>query len=230
MYLVNILKGFLYGIFSVAPGLSGGVLANYFGDYKKCIVILNKFRFRFSEISYLTSIFLGFFIGIISSSRIILYCYDNFFELFKWIVLIINIVLFLKLLTQNRLRFNINNRFICLLLFAALVLIILKIYKPVDGLFMYAITGIVYSTSKIIPGISSTSILIYLNFYDNLMLFLSNPISEFMMQPLLWSLFLVSFIIFSIFLFKLVYKMVCNSYFDDLMILIMFYNIVLLLM
>ena len=37
---MNIIKGVIYGVFSIIPGLSGGVVASYFGDYQKVINII----------------------------------------------------------------------------------------------------------------------------------------------------------------------------------------------
>ena len=95
---MNILfKGFIYGLFSITPGLSGGALALHYGDYSKCIQIINDKDFSFDNIKYLLLILIGFVIGSSLCSRLVFKLYISFISLFKILIFTINVFLLSKL-------------------------------------------------------------------------------------------------------------------------------------
>ena len=77
--MMNIfLRGILYGILSIIPGLSGGVVAYKFGDYDNCLLIINNKDFNFKNLLYLCVLLVSFILGSSFCSRIILDLFYSF--------------------------------------------------------------------------------------------------------------------------------------------------------
>lgn len=227
MNIKNILKGILYGIFSIIPGLSGGILAKSFGDYDKLINIYNEKTFNKSSITYVLFIFTGFYFGMTFFSKIILYLFNNYFMLFKYMIILINIIILIKYIKKSNcnLKDLITFFIISIIIYFVFNIFNFKLDKYKYLSFIYL--GIIYSISKIIPGLSGTSILVHFNLYEKILVMLSNPVKSFISFPFKWSLFLVSFLIVSIILLKLIYKY--NDFFDYIIVIIMFINIIIVI-
>ncbi|SER87268.1 putative membrane protein [Isobaculum melis] len=74
MALINTIKGFLIGIALVIPGLSGSIFAVVVGLYEKILDAINNFRQdKKKAIKFLFPIGIGAAIGILASTKIILW-------------------------------------------------------------------------------------------------------------------------------------------------------------
>lgn len=214
------IKGLIYGILSIVPGLSGGALAVKYGDYDRCINIINNKDFNLNNFLYLIIIISGFIIGTSFLSSIVLKLYLSHIKLFKIIIFIINIILINKLLN------NIDKRMVFKIIVITFILFIL--FKNVDisinlnKCLLYGLCGLIFSFSKIVPGVSGTSLFINLNFYDNLLNFFSNPIISIINNPMLWLIFILISIIEGIILIKIIYKY--KKIFNYIVILILVFN------
>ena len=229
VYLLSIVKGILYGMFSVIPGLSGGALASFFGDYQRCIQILSNKDFNIKSIIYMISLFIGIILGMCVSSYFVLFIYYKFRACFMFLVLTMNTFMILKFL--KKIKIDIHLLFI-VILGIIIVYISRFIYSfnfDIGSIPLYLICSLIYSLSKVLPGISSTSILINIGFYDNILQFYSNPISEIINKPILWILFWITFMIISLKLIKIVNKMINSSSFDYFIFIVMIINTILLL-
>lgn len=229
--LINILKGSLYGIFSVIPGLSGGIIANYFGDYTKCIEIILGERSLLSNLKYVVSIFFGFLLGVLLSSNVIVYLYSQYTVLFISFVILSNLYILFKTLQ----RVKIELKFLLLIIFITITLIFfmnqsivsINNKKIVSG---FIVSSVLYSMSKVIPGISSTSILINIGFYETLMKFFVNPFFCFFRNPFFWFFFWLLFVLFSYIFLKLANKLIKSKVFDYFIIIILIFNLLTLIL
>ena len=218
--IIIFIKGLIYGALSIIPGLSGGALAIKFGDYDKCINILNKKDFSISNLHYLVIIIFGFILGTNIFSNIILGLYLNNIYFFKIIIFIINIYLIVKL------KNNVNKKLQMKIFLIALIIFLLfrnvDLSLDINNYLLYGLCGIIFSFSKIVPGVSATSLFINLNFYDVLLKFFSNPIRSIINCPYLWLMFILLSIIEAILMVKIIYKY--YESFNHVVISVLIYN------
>ncbi|MCR5787805.1 MAG: DUF368 domain-containing protein [Bacilli bacterium] len=227
MMLVNntIIRGFVYGLSSILPGLSGGFFAVMFGDYKKLINIISKCRVL-GNIRYIINLSAGFILGVLLGARFIRYLIGNFNASFKLSILIIFICSIIGFIRKYRINFYIIISSI------AISLIINFVEVPFNmssGLVIYGLAGVIYSVSKIIPGISATVIFINLSFYDNFIGFINNPFSSFAICKFEWIIFFVFFMITSIILVRIVSKFLDKTLFKFIVLSLLYINLINLL-
>ena len=203
--IYNLLKGTLYGSFSIIPGLSGSAMAVYLNDYDKILDILIIRKSFKNNILYIISIGLGFLFGIIISSNVLLLLFNKYFKPFIIAILFINI--FIIISTINKYSEKIIKILISIIFVLLMYYIIPEINISITNKIMYIfLVSFLYSLGKVIPGVSTTSILININSYNFLLQFFSNPIYSFFNNMIFWGLFWIMFLIYSLLLLKLVYK------------------------
>ena len=74
------------------------------------------------------------------------------------------------------------------------------------------IAGIFYSIGKLVPGISGAALLMLLGIYEYLLEILANPLSLTINNIILFIPFIISFIISSIFIIKLINYLLNNNF------------------
>ena len=211
-------------MFSVCPGLSGGLLAIRLGDYNRIINTISNKEFNKSNLIYLFQIVFGFIFGTILFSNIINYLCSTYYSFFNIIVVLISIYLLVSIILKSKIK--LLNLFILILVSICLVYL-LKTLPGVslNGWFLYLISGFLFSLSKLIPGLSASILLVNIGFYEYLLLLFSNPLII-IYNFGLWVIFWVSFTLSSL----MVIKYVCNKgqilYY--LVIIIMLINIILM--
>lgn len=169
--MILILKGFLIGIAKVVPGVSGAIIAISLGVYEESLkAIGNFFDNPIKNFKYLVLLFIGIFLSIISTSKLIIYLFNNFY--LPTIVLFIGLMfggfpnLFKKI---EKAKFK---HYVVMILSFAFVLFI-SLFDGVIPIFKsgvtYFIIGIIDAITMIIPGISGTAIMIILDVYNLLL-------------------------------------------------------------
>lgn len=222
----NFIKGLVYGISSICPGLSGGMIAIKLGDYNRIISIFYNKNFTINNITYLIKLCIGFLTGTIIFSNIINYLYSNYQAIFSYIVLLISLyllfsfIIYLKIKTENIILIT----FISIIVF----IVINNISLPflLNNTSKFLISGFIFSFSKIIPGISGTSILINIGFYGYLINFFSNPFVVFS-NFYMWVVFWFSFIFSTILIIKFIYNK--KSFLNYIVIIVMIINILMMI-
>jgi uncharacterized membrane protein len=219
--MINILiRGLIYGIFSIIPGLSGGALAFQYGDYNKCIQIISNRDLQIENLKYLIILGIGFIAGSSLCSRIILVLYESFKIFFKVLIIVLNLYLLIKLsLSKNK---KLLVKIILSTIIIYFIFINININMNLNMLTMYLVCAVIFSFSKVVPGFSSTSILVNIGFYDELLLFFSNPFKELYLNFYLWILFINVAAISSYVFIKLIVKY--NGLFSDLVIILLIIN------
>ena len=230
-FLLNYIKGILYGVFSVIPGLSGGILASNFGDYEQIIKIISNRDLSTYNVKYIFSILCGILSGISFMSRFILIFYQNFNFLFLIFILLFNVYVILKFHYKN----NLNLLILFIVIIACFIIVFfvsrmtISIYMT-SNCFQIFLYSLIFASSKILPGISSTSILINMKFYEQIMSFFSKPIDSFASAPFFWWTFWILFIIYSLVLIKIVDKLINNNFFNIFIYIITIFNTVIFLL
>ena len=178
-FLLNYIKGIAIGAGAVLPGISSGVLLVVFGMYDKLInSILDFFSNWKKNLIFLFPIIFGCFIGIIVFGNILLYFY-NLFPVqtqFCFIGLILGSLPLLFKQANNKKGFRLHYilyLFLCFFLTFILILIEknfspdINVYNSNNFSFIFLIfSGFLMSAGIIIPGVSSTVILMLLGIYQ----------------------------------------------------------------
>lgn len=168
----NFFKGFIVGIGKIIPGVSGAMLAMSLGIYDKAISSINNFRKdKRKNIKFLFPIVLGIILSIIVFSKIIDYSLTKFYLetmlLFVGLViggipgiiketnrkdtyLVVVVFLFFTLISIS----NINNSYI--------------LKNNFIDYIIFFLSGFLEAIGSVVPGISSTAILMILGTYQTI--------------------------------------------------------------
>lgn len=176
--LSNFIKGIFIGSGAILPGISSGVICMIIGLYEKLLdSILNFFKDIKGNLKFLFPIISGAIVGIILFSNIIFYCINTIPCQTK--SLFIGLLLgSIYILAQSNLNVkdNIKSKYIsflfCFLIGIGLIILENNIvfsteYTPneFNGLFLI-LSGFFMSLGIVVPGISSTVILMILGVYS----------------------------------------------------------------
>lgn len=219
MFFKNILYGLIIGIGFIVPGVSGGVIATILGIYNIIIYKINHLFDDFkNNILYILPLFIGIFISVIFLSKLILYLINNKLEFISYVF----IGLILGCIPYLIKEIKINSKkgiaiipFITSFLFG-IILYLIQINNISNSynisIFKLSLAGILYSFGKIIPGISGASLLMFIGVYNYFLNIIANPLSININLIVSFIPFIISFLITSIILLKLM-ELLLNNYF-----------------
>lgn len=178
-FLSNYIKGILIGAGAIIPGISSGVLCVIFGIYEKLLnSILNFFKDWKQNIKFLTPFAFGGLTGIIIFSNIILFLFETYPEItsFTFIGLILGCIPSIFKICNSKEKFKLHYiMFFIISFIVALLLIFLEnalsnnigIYYGDNYSFEFLLlAGFFMSIGVVVPGISSTVILMLLGVYE----------------------------------------------------------------
>lgn len=175
-FLLNCAKGIAIGAGAILPGISSGVLCVIFGIYEKLLdSILNFFKDLRKNVKFLLPIFIGVGIGVLSFSKILNYFLYQFPIQTKsiFIGLILGSIPSLLKESNNKSSFKFHYIIYTLLAFAlGISSVILEKYVTSSSIsnnfnFIYLIlSGFIMSVGIVVPGISSTIILMLMGVYS----------------------------------------------------------------
>ena len=174
-FILDFFKGILIGAGCILPGISSGVLCVIFGIYEKLLdSILNFFSDIRKNLRFLFPIALGGVAGIIIFSKILQYLLYKFPMQTKSIfigLILGGVILLFKEMTKKE-KFKMNNIFylvIALIIGVGMVLLEDKVgIKNLENVsYIYLIlSGFLMSIGIVVPGVSSTIILMLLGVYS----------------------------------------------------------------
>ena len=166
----NFFKGFLVGIGKIIPGVSGAVIAMSMGIYDKSIEYICNFKNNKKEsIKYLLPIGIGLILSVIFFSKIISFALNRFYliTMLFFIGLIIGGVPLIINKVQKK------NYYITIISFVILFVISISsidnIYVVKNNLidmFVFFVSGVVEAIGTVVPGISSTALLMVMGTYN----------------------------------------------------------------
>ena len=190
-FIYLFLIGILIGTAMIIPGVSGAVIAVIFGVYDKLIASLtNLFKDFKKNMLFLSVLGSGILVGAIWFSNIMMFLYEKCEAATKlsFIGLILGGVPFLigEVRKNKEEKINIKILFITLLFSLTLWyfsknLINLTINfnnssKVINFLLLF-LAGFIYSVGKVIPGISSSFLLIIIGMYEFVLSVMANPVN-----------------------------------------------------
>ena len=174
-------KGLIIGMGAIIPGVSGGMLAITLGLYDKCVAILSNFFNNFkSNIKFLLPIFLGIITSVLLISKLINLLLLHFYvpTMFLFIGLILGAF---KTSVQE---INFKSKYIILSVIIIIILTTLTFIKVNDvdyniivnfsSFIKLIFVGITYAFATVVPGVSSTALMIMLGYYSLIIDIISN--------------------------------------------------------
>lgn len=219
MYLKNLLYGLVIGIGFIIPGVSGGVLATILGIYETILEKVSNLFKNFKEnILYLLPLLIGVITSILLFSKLILYLLNNKLNFISYVFigLILGCVPYLFKEIKNKTNQKISIFYFLISFIFGIILFLIEknnistINEP-TFLIMF-IAGILYSAGKLIPGISGAALLMLLGIYEYLLNIIANPLSITIDVIILFIPFIISFIVSSIFIIKIINYLLNNHF------------------
>lgn len=182
-FILDCIKGIAIGAGAILPGISSGVLCVIFGIYEKLVdCILNFFKDFKNNIKFIFPILIGVAIGVILFGNILKYLFDSFpFQTkFCFIGLILGSIpsLFKTANLQKGFRLHYLIYTIATFFLAILLLYIENHFSSstlnIHTSFLFLVfSGFVMSIGVVIPGVSSSVLLMMLGIYDTYLLAVS---------------------------------------------------------
>ena len=182
-FFTDFLKGIAIGAGAILPGISSGVLCVIFGIYENLInCILNFFKNIKYNFKMLFPIVTGALVGIVLLGNILRYVFYAFpmQTKFLFIILILSSIPELVKKATEKQPFKIHYIFYLLLTFGfgAFLTFIennINIISSKEFSFIFLIfSGFLMSAGVIVPGVSSTLILMILGVYDAYLISISS--------------------------------------------------------
>lgn len=173
-FVIEVLKGCAIGAGAILPGISSGVLMVIFGMYEKLVdSILGFFKDVKVNTRYLFPIMLGISIGIVLFGNILRLLFNNFEVQTKFIFigLIVGGIPALIKTANIKKGFRLHYlTYTIITLFLTVMLIYIEnniTSNTVNTSFLYLILcGFIMSIGIVVPGVSSTVLLMLLGVYD----------------------------------------------------------------
>lgn len=174
--LYKIIKGAFVGVGSILPGISGSMVATILGIYQHLITALNQFtKHPFQAVrsvwQYIVGVMIGFGIGLI----VIEYLYERIpLPLtFLFIGLVIGAIpsIIKSLKTIKTTWHHLMTLFVLMIVMISFLFMSETTQSP-DAFMYYVVVfiiGFLYSTALIIPGLSGSTLLMALGFFQILL-------------------------------------------------------------
>lgn len=182
-FIINFLKGILIGAGGILPGISSGVLCVVFGIYEKLIdSILYFFKDKKKNFKFLFPTLLGGLVGIVLVSNVLKIFLNKFPLQTKAIfigLIIGGIPLIIKQIKNKSNIKMINTIYLIFALFIGIFMVYLDGnidttgYKDINFIYLF-ISGLLMSIGVVVPGVSSTVILMLLGVYDIYLMGIAN--------------------------------------------------------
>lgn len=220
----DIFAGILIGAGVVLPGVSGSVIAIMMGVYEPVIQLFSDCKLNIvRKIKKIMPLMVGIMVGIMSVGKFLSILFEQYEVEMKYIFagLILGgipaLIAEFKKKTENKSKLNYLYLTIAFI-FSLLLLILPNIQNYSDislkniSFFKMLLSGILYISGKIIPGISSSFFLMLLGLYNYMLDFLSNPFSFSLIEYVKFIPFVLGIIIGIIVLVKLINYLFQNHF------------------
>lgn len=175
-FIIGCVKGIALGAGAILPGISSGVLCVVFGIYEKLVdSVLNFFKDVKGNSKFLIPILIGIGIGVIIFGNLLKYLYNNFQiqTKFCFIGLILGSLPSLFKTANRKKGFRLHYLIYTIATFLLTVILLLieknfssaNVFQNTSFLFL-VFAGFVMSIGVVVPGVSSSVLLMLLGVYD----------------------------------------------------------------
>lgn len=218
------IKGILIGIGMIFPGVSGGVLAVILGVYETIIYSINNFKKDVKgNIKFLLPLFLGVILGAILSAKVLKYVFDLYYNesCYFFVGLVLGSVPYLFREVKMKEKSGVNYIALIIAFILSLVLTVFSnnnidfsanLNNDILSFFKLFLTGFIFISGKIIPGISSSFMLMMIGMYQYFLNIMSNPLTVFSTGFYEITPLVLGTVVGAIFFVKLTAKLLKNYY------------------
>lgn len=174
-FIKDCFKGIAIGAGAILPGISSGVLCVIFGIYEKLLdAILNFFNNVKQNIKFLLPLIIGGIIGVVLFSNLLTYLFSMYPIHTKsiFIGLILGTIPMLIKDVNEKEKFKKSNlMYLILALLVGIFTVYIEKFFPIQNiqnfsLLYLAISGFFMSVGVVVPGVSSTIILMLFGVYS----------------------------------------------------------------
>ena len=174
----NFFKGFIVGTGKIIPGVSGAMLAVTLGIYDTSVYYINNFfKNKKSSIKYLLQIVLGILISIILFSNIIEFFLNKYYSitiLFFTGLIEGSIVSLIKDINKKDYKISALTFLIFTIISITQINNIYTNQNNIIDIIVYFISGVLEAIGTVVPGISSSAILMIIGTYNKIISVLGN--------------------------------------------------------
>lgn len=176
LFLYRVIQGALIGGGAILPGVSGGVLAVVFGIYRPMMAFLaHPFRAFKENVRLFTPVIIGFLLGfwLVAKAFAVLFARYEFYLVWLFVGLILGTIPLLYKQAGEQRRNKVD--FMSMLLSFVALLAVLLLVSGASGVslplnpFSAFVSGIIWGLSMVVPGLSSSSLLIFVGLYYPIM-------------------------------------------------------------
>ena len=170
-WLFRLFKGMLIGTGTILPGVSGGALAAVFGFYEHLISFIANITKDFKKnLLFFMPVGLGGVFGVFLLSYALSYFFENAETQILWFFVGCIVGIIPSLIKQAAKKGREPRHYIIVILSAAALLVILKRSEGISAslplnFFTWILAGAIFGLGLIVPGLSPSNFLIYLNLY-----------------------------------------------------------------
>lgn len=177
-FLSDFIKGIIIGIGAVAPGVSGGAFAVMLGVYDKLTdAIANIFHNLINKIKALFPLGIGICVGILGFSNVMKYLFEHHESQVKFLFIGLMVGTLPYVFKEaNKKGFKRTYILPCIVAFSITLLFMVLENNVIDiipesspSLIALIIYGVIIGFGTIVPGVSSSFILMYIGAYEMLL-------------------------------------------------------------
>ncbi len=190
MNINELIKGIIIGIAKIIPGLSGAVLMISFNLYDRAIyAITNFFENPKKHFLFLMNLGIGILLGIVLFSKVIYFFITNYY--LYTTALFIGLILGGIPVICRKIQKKANYGIILISFLLMSIVSLSNIHSNyivknnyIDT-FIFFLSGILEAIGTVLPGISSTALLMLIGVYDSYIVTISNALNPYLLKETL---------------------------------------------
>lgn len=197
-WLLRVLQGALIGAGAILPGISGGVLCVIFGIYQPMMALLaHPIRTFKKHAGLLLPVFIGGLLGFLGLARLVEWLFEISSNLAIWLFIGLIAGMTPSLFKEAGKEGRPRSAWVSLIVSLAAVLGLLLLLQNVTSLniqpniWWYLVCGLLWGVSMVVPGLSSSSLLIFLGLYAPMVTGIANFSPEVIVPMIVGVLLLV---------------------------------------
>ena len=172
-WLFRIIQGAIIGVGAILPGVSGGVLCVVFGIYQPMMELLaHPFKTFKKHARLLLPVLIGWVIGFVGLARLVEWMFSSSYTVATWLFIGLIAGMLPSMYRDAGKQGRPARGWIAFFISTALILILLFFVNEGSGIniqpniWWFFVCGVLWGVSMVVPGLSSSSLLIFLGLYQ----------------------------------------------------------------
>ncbi len=174
-WLLRVLQGALIGAGAILPGISGGVLCVIFGIYQPMMSLLaHPVRTFKKNVKLLLPVLIGCLLGFLGLARLVEWLFKASSNLAIWLFIGLIVGMIPSLFKEAGKEGRSMNAWIAFAVSLIMILAILVFLENAvvlnirPNIWWYLVCGLLWGISMVVPGLSSSSFIIFLGLYESM--------------------------------------------------------------